>query len=74
MKNGLIENAGGDKYWYINGKLHQEDGPAVEYAGGDKYWYINGKEVTKDEWLQWLKDGNSSLSINEVTRLILEQS
>jgi|TARA_R110000772_G_scaffold64176_5_gene143503 hypothetical protein len=38
----------GDKYWYINGKLHREDGPAVlidtDGVGEvDKYWYINGK-------------------------------
>jgi hypothetical protein len=33
----------GTKHWYINGKLHREDGPAMEYAYGDKYWYRNGK-------------------------------
>ena len=22
----------GDKSWYLNGKLHREDGPAIEYA------------------------------------------
>ena len=30
---------GGDKYWYKEGKLHREDGPAVEYDNGQKrYW------------------------------------
>jgi hypothetical protein len=33
----------GDKYWYLNGKRHREDGPAIEDIDGDKYWYINGK-------------------------------
>ena len=33
----------GDKYWYLNGKWHREDGPAVEYANGDKLWYLNGQ-------------------------------
>lgn len=33
----------GDKYWYLNGKLHRLDGPAVEFANGDKHWYLNGK-------------------------------
>ena len=28
--------------WYIDGKRHREDGPAVEYADGSKSWYING--------------------------------
>jgi len=33
----------GGKEWYVNGKLHREDGPAIEYANGDKYWYVNGE-------------------------------
>jgi hypothetical protein len=33
----------GTKRWYINNKLHREDGPAVECADGYKAWYINGK-------------------------------
>jgi len=33
----------GDKYWFLNGKYHREDGPALEYADGTKHWYINGK-------------------------------
>ena len=41
----------GTKYWYLNGKLHREEGPAVEYANGDKYWYLNGEEVTEEEVL-----------------------
>jgi len=39
----------GDKSWYLNDKLHREDGPAVESANGDKSWYLNGKEVTEEE-------------------------
>jgi hypothetical protein len=33
----------GTKAWWLNGKLHREDGPAVEYSNGDKVWYLNGK-------------------------------
>ena len=33
----------GSKYWWLNGKLHREDGPAIEGADGDKSWYLNGK-------------------------------
>jgi len=39
----------GAKFWYLNGKQHREDGPAVEYADGSKFWYLNGKEVTEEE-------------------------
>ena len=33
----------GAKQWYLNGKLHRTDGPAVEYSDGAKFWYLNGK-------------------------------
>ena len=33
----------GSKFWYLNGKLHREDGPAVEFADGGKQWYLHGK-------------------------------
>jgi len=33
----------GNKYWYQNGKLHREDGPACEYANGDKEWHQKGE-------------------------------
>jgi len=38
----------GDKFWYLNGKLHREDGPAVECANGDKFWYLNGNLHRED--------------------------
>ena len=44
----------GNKYWYLNGKRHREDGPAVEYTSGIKEWYLNGKRHREDgpaiEW------------------------
>jgi hypothetical protein len=33
----------GDRYWYLNGNLHREDGPAIENADGTRFWYLNGK-------------------------------
>jgi len=29
--------------WYINDKVHKEDGPAVIWENGKKEWYQNGK-------------------------------
>ena len=37
-----------NKYWYKEGKLHREDGPAVEYSDGGKEWYIEGKHHRED--------------------------
>ena len=39
----------GDKFWYLNGKWHREDGPAIEHASGGKEWYLNDKQVTEEE-------------------------
>ena len=38
----------GDKSWYLNGKCHREDGPAIEYADGNKIWYLNGERHRED--------------------------
>ena len=38
----------GSKEWYLNGKLHREDGPAIEWADGTKEWYLNGDRHRED--------------------------
>ena len=55
MKTYTVEvNGFGDKWWYLNGKLHRTDGPAIEYISGTKSWYLNGKLHREDgpavEW------------------------
>jgi hypothetical protein len=44
----------GSKFWYLNDKLHREDGPAFEGSDGTKSWYLNGKRHREDgpafEW------------------------
>ena len=32
----------GTKEWYINGKRHREDGPAIIWADGEMRWWIDG--------------------------------
>ena len=44
-----LDRANGDKYWYLNGKRHREDGPAIEWADGSKSWWLNGEKVTEEE-------------------------
>ena len=39
----------GTKKWYLNGKAHREDGPALEGANGTTEWYLNGKRMTEQE-------------------------
>ena len=33
----------GTRFWYLNGNLHREDGPAVEWADGGYEWWLNGE-------------------------------
>lgn len=41
-KNGKYEKDDGI-YWYVNGKLHREDGPAIEWKDGSQGWFVEGK-------------------------------
>ena len=40
----------GTKEWYLNGKLHREDGPAIEYPSGNKLWWLNHVKYTEEEF------------------------
>ena len=50
----------GTKEWYLDGKLHREDGPAVEWDNGDKQWCLDGKLHREDgpaaEWSDGYKE------------------
>ena len=48
MKNGYYKDDDGDQFWYLNGKRHREDGPAVINANGTKAWCLNGKFHRED--------------------------
>ena len=62
---GYEINDFGTKFWYKEGKLHREDGPAIEYSGGSKAWYVEGEPHREDgpaiEYINgykaWLKKG-----------------
>jgi len=38
----------GNKRWYLNDKLHREDGPAIEYFNGTKAWYFHDQRHRLD--------------------------
>ena len=65
---------GGTKRWWLNNKLHREDGPAVEHFDGVKYWHLNGNnihpEVLVDLWLErevfcWYDETTETLNFAE---------
>jgi len=44
-KNGpaVEHNISGNKEWWVDGKRHRSDDPAIEYKNGSKEWYKFGK-------------------------------
>ena len=42
---GIIEWGDGDKIWYQNRKIHNEDGPAYIARTGYNSWYLDGKHI-----------------------------
>ena len=54
----------GDKFWFLNGKPHREDGPAYEWADGDKVWYLNGKFHREDGPAYEWADGGKEWYLN----------
>ena len=54
----------GTKEWWLNNKLHREDGPAVEYPDGTKWWYLNGKLHREDGPAVESPDGTKKWYLN----------
>lgn len=51
MKDGLpdkIVDQNGTVKYYLDGRLHRMDGPALEYKNGRKEWYHHGKMHRED--------------------------
>ena len=55
----------GTKHWYLNGKRHREDGPAIEWSDGAKEWYLNGKHHREDGPAVEYADGTKSWYLND---------
>ena len=58
QKSELEINEDGDRHWYLNGKRHRTDGPAIEYVDGTKYWWLNGELHRIDGPAVEYADGN----------------
>jgi hypothetical protein len=54
----------GTKCWYLDGKRHREDGPAIEYSNGAKEWYLNGKLHREDGPAVEYSDGTKFWYLN----------
>jgi len=57
-------NINGSKSWWLNDKLHREDGPAIERAEGSKLWYLNGKRHRENGPAVECADGSKEWYLN----------
>jgi hypothetical protein len=61
-----MEYANGTKFWYVDGKCHRADGPAVEYADGGKVWFLDGKLHRTDGPAVEYANGSKSWYLDDV--------
>ena len=54
----------GTKWWYLDGKRHRTDGPAIEYSDGTKWWYLDGKRHRTDGPAVEYRDGAKEWYLN----------
>ena len=50
-----ITCADGSQRWYVDDKLHREDGPAVIHADGYQAWFIDGVGVKEENFEESVK-------------------
>ena len=48
-----------NRAWYLDGKFHRDDGPAIEYVNGINQWYLDGYPFHEEEWeterIKWIQ-------------------
>jgi hypothetical protein len=54
--------------WWIKGKLHREDGPAVEWVNGSKFWYLNSIRLSESEFLN--KTQTVEMTVEEISNAL----
>jgi len=57
---GVVKDKRNTIVYYLNGKYHREDGPAIIFADGYKEWCLNGEsygwndEYTNESWIRFI--------------------
>jgi len=54
----------GTKRWWVDSRLHREDGPAIENPDGHKQWWVDGKCHRVDGPAIIYSDGSCAWVIN----------
>ena len=62
---GIVEYPNGSIYYYLNGIIHREDGPAIISSFDNRYYYLNGKLHREDGHAIIWYDGTVFYYIND---------
>ncbi len=57
------------KYWYLDDKLHREDGPAMEYVNGTKFWHLNNIRYSESDF-NLKMNHHKELTVAEIEKLL----
>lgn len=47
-----VSYSDGTKYWYYDGVLHRENGPAIVYSNDEVSFYYHGENLKFSEWVK----------------------
>lgn len=47
---GIVSMNNGSKWWYLNGKQHRIDGPAIILHDGSKEYYVHDVKITEQHF------------------------
>jgi hypothetical protein len=57
----------GGKEWWLRGRRHRTDGPAIDDADGSKQWFVNGElHRTDGPAIEWSDGGKEWCLNNEI--------
>jgi hypothetical protein len=74
--SGRYEYENGAVGYYLNGKIHRLDGPAIIAADGREFWWINGHNICHDlrKWAKEREIDLTNLSDEDKSAIMLEWS
>ena len=50
--------------WFVDGKWHNQTGPAVIARSGAKYWALNGTIFSKEDWMSRLTEEQLTVALS----------
>ena len=59
----------GRQIWYLDGKLHRKDGPAIIDGDRKVWYYLNGESLSRKEFIKRTQSAKE-LSVGEISEIL----